>query len=241
MHQPMLDGATEAFDPDSLDTLDVPPETTRSESGPPSDDLVRTYLREIGRIPLLTARQEVDLGRAIEDAQRALRAALAEIPMAVAAIVEIGERLRGGETSVDDVLVSPTGELSEAEGRGALRAFARLARLRGTRNTAAIARTLGALPLRSEVVDDPVACLHEAVKALAAGEGRPADERRRALGAACRSSTGSRTATSASCARWTASSTDAASSSRPTRRGGSARRSRGGSPLAAAPSASPST
>ncbi|MFF9295630.1 sigma-70 family RNA polymerase sigma factor [Streptomyces sp. NPDC014764] len=38
----------------------------RPESGGPSADLFRQYLREIGRIPLLTAAEEVDLARRVE-------------------------------------------------------------------------------------------------------------------------------------------------------------------------------
>ncbi|MGW2212819.1 RNA polymerase sigma factor [Streptomyces sp. NPDC001781] len=40
--------------------------TSRTESGGPSADLFRQYLREIGRIPLLTAAEEVELARRVE-------------------------------------------------------------------------------------------------------------------------------------------------------------------------------
>ncbi|MFE9770707.1 RNA polymerase sigma factor [Streptomyces sp. NPDC005931] len=43
---------------------EAPP--ARSETGGPSSDLFRQYLREIGRIPLLTAAEEVDLARRVE-------------------------------------------------------------------------------------------------------------------------------------------------------------------------------
>ncbi|MFE5757874.1 RNA polymerase sigma factor [Streptomyces massasporeus] len=44
----------------------VVPTPARSESGSPSSDLFRQYLREIGRIPLLTAAEEVELARRVE-------------------------------------------------------------------------------------------------------------------------------------------------------------------------------
>ncbi|MFD7244210.1 RNA polymerase sigma factor [Streptomyces massasporeus] len=44
----------------------VVPTPTRTESGSPSSDLFRQYLREIGRIPLLTAAEEVELARRVE-------------------------------------------------------------------------------------------------------------------------------------------------------------------------------
>ncbi|MFF9360991.1 RNA polymerase sigma factor [Streptomyces griseoluteus] len=42
------------------------PGASRTESGGPSADLFRQYLREIGRIPLLTAAEEVELARRVE-------------------------------------------------------------------------------------------------------------------------------------------------------------------------------
>src|SRR5207248_11380002 len=46
------------------------------------EDPVRLYLKEIGKVPLLTAQQEVSIGRRIEVGQIALRRGLAGIPMA---------------------------------------------------------------------------------------------------------------------------------------------------------------
>ncbi|MFE3771525.1 RNA polymerase sigma factor [Streptomyces sp. NPDC059122] len=49
--------------PDTPDTTDPAP---RADTSGPSSDLFRQYLREIGRIPLLTAAEEVDLARRVE-------------------------------------------------------------------------------------------------------------------------------------------------------------------------------
>lgn len=59
--------APEALEPDSGE-LPVPPPASRSraDTGGPSSDLFRQYLREIGRIPLLTAAEEVELARGVE-------------------------------------------------------------------------------------------------------------------------------------------------------------------------------
>jgi RNA polymerase primary sigma factor len=57
---------------EALDTVETepaePPEPPRGrvDTGGPSSDLFRQYLREIGRIPLLTAAEEVDLARRVE-------------------------------------------------------------------------------------------------------------------------------------------------------------------------------
>ncbi|MEV7125771.1 RNA polymerase sigma factor [Streptomyces sp. NPDC093260] len=52
--------------PDPLDAGPSPAAPARTESGGPSADLFRQYLREIGRIPLLTAAEEVELARRVE-------------------------------------------------------------------------------------------------------------------------------------------------------------------------------
>ena len=49
-------------------------------SAAPAEDPVRLYLKEIGKVHLLTAQQEVGLGRRIEVGQIQLRRALAGVP-----------------------------------------------------------------------------------------------------------------------------------------------------------------
>ncbi|MFI8945421.1 RNA polymerase sigma factor [Streptomyces sp. NPDC053750] len=61
-----LEAADHPGDPgDAPEPAEAPP-PTRTESGGPSSDLFRQYLREIGRIPLLTAAEEVELARRVE-------------------------------------------------------------------------------------------------------------------------------------------------------------------------------
>src|SRR5262249_60528315 len=87
------------------------------------EDPVRLYLKEIGKVPLLTAQQEVQIGRRIEVGQIALRRALAGIPMAVRALLEFGDELRKNETAADDIIVLPEGgELASKEIRPVLAA-----------------------------------------------------------------------------------------------------------------------
>ncbi|OIJ66261.1 RNA polymerase sigma factor [Streptomyces mangrovisoli] len=52
---------------EALETAEEPePAPSRPDTGAPSSDLFRQYLREIGRIPLLTAAEEVELARRVE-------------------------------------------------------------------------------------------------------------------------------------------------------------------------------
>lgn len=67
--EPPTDAVDPAEAPEPPDPEPVePPDLSRSrtETSGPSSDLFRQYLREIGRIPLLTAAEEVDLARRVE-------------------------------------------------------------------------------------------------------------------------------------------------------------------------------
>ncbi|MFE7443391.1 RNA polymerase sigma factor [Streptomyces chartreusis] len=53
--------------PDPAEPVETPlPARARADNSGPSSDLFRQYLREIGRIPLLTAAEEVELARRVE-------------------------------------------------------------------------------------------------------------------------------------------------------------------------------
>ncbi|MEU6536649.1 RNA polymerase sigma factor [Streptomyces sp. NPDC047000] len=51
---------------DAPEAAEPPPPTRATETAGPSSDLFRQYLREIGRVPLLTAAEEVELARRVE-------------------------------------------------------------------------------------------------------------------------------------------------------------------------------
>lgn len=72
--EPEAEPESEAADPpaEALDEgpepepAEAPPRARTAETAGPSSDLFRQYLREIGRIPLLTAAEEVELARRVE-------------------------------------------------------------------------------------------------------------------------------------------------------------------------------
>src|SRR5207245_4899262 len=70
-------------------------------------DVMQHYLHEIGTISLLTAAQEVDIGRRLEAGQTALRRSLGTIALVVTALAEDAEALRAGTAALEDVVVSP--------------------------------------------------------------------------------------------------------------------------------------
>jgi RNA polymerase primary sigma factor len=115
--------------------LPIPEEETAEalsrEEGPGAvEDPVRAYLRDIGKIRLLTAAQEVEIGRRIERGQTQLWQALAEIPPVVRALVLAGDELRRGAVTPEQLLVLPEGgEIDDAKLKLILRSFARLGRL----------------------------------------------------------------------------------------------------------------
>jgi len=162
-------------------------------------DLVRMYLRNIGRHKLLTKPEEVALAQRIERGQARLLTALARIPAAVRLLVTRADAVRSGATPATDLLLLPDGGGLDADIiASALRGFARvgraatdLGRLRaeaasrglGVRARARVAEdlsrteqqvidTLSKLPLRPSVLDDLVAELRE-LATLCGATGKP--------------------------------------------------------------------
>jgi RNA polymerase primary sigma factor len=99
---------------------------------PPAAELepLRVYLNEIARVRLLTRDDEIVIGRRIETAQRNLLGAMAAIPVAVAHLVHLAERIGRQEAPFEDLIVFPEGrEVDVADALGILRVFARIGRL----------------------------------------------------------------------------------------------------------------
>ncbi len=134
-----------------LETLDLPAAAAGDEPTPPAEELeavaegeerepleeslspedpVRLYLREIGRIALLNAEREVQLGRQMEQGQEKVRRAIMAVPLVRAELVTLSERLRKRDVEPDVFLEAPDGtELSDAEYRRVLNIFAQIRKL----------------------------------------------------------------------------------------------------------------
>ena len=75
--------------------------------GDKTNDPVRMYLREMGTVPLLTREGEIELAKRNERGQWAVRKALSRSPLVIREIIQLGEDLQRGVTSVRDILVLP--------------------------------------------------------------------------------------------------------------------------------------
>jgi RNA polymerase primary sigma factor len=94
-------------------------------------DLVRVYLQHIGKRKLLKAHQEVEIGERIENAQRQVAAAMADIPGAVHTLIALADRIRTkGDPAAELILLPEGGELQPDHIEPVLRAFNRIKRRR---------------------------------------------------------------------------------------------------------------
>jgi RNA polymerase primary sigma factor len=148
---------------------------TQGEAYPPlstpGEALIGRYFRNIGRTPLLTADQEVKIGRRIETGQIALRQALAGIPLAVRALLEVADKLRRGETAVAEVIVLPEGgEPNAEEVKAVLRGFGQIRR--GERRIANLRQSLTDMRLSKATRTDWVKAMaaeREAIQRIVGG------------------------------------------------------------------------
>jgi RNA polymerase primary sigma factor len=81
-----------------------------------TNDPVRLYLREMGVVPLLTREGEVTIAKRIERGQIKTKKAISRSPIAVEALIRLGEDLRRGKASIrETVMFSEQAELTGEE------------------------------------------------------------------------------------------------------------------------------
>jgi RNA polymerase primary sigma factor len=196
-------GADEEAEPSEADLEATPDETTTTEDV----DLVRVYLRHIGRRKLLKAAEEQAIGRRMEVARADLLRTLAELPCARKTLLDLADQVRSGTAPAAELILLPDGgELTPRSIKPVLRTFAEIAEIQqqvekwcaatsDRRSTAAsrerlrgrigqAARRAGALlaelPIRPSLVDDLVAELRRTEDRLEAiaREAAPAERTR---------------------------------------------------------------
>jgi RNA polymerase primary sigma factor len=69
-----------------------------------TNDPVRTYLREMGIVPLLTREREVAIAQRIERGQLLVLKTISRCPIVVKELIEIGRQLREGRRSIKEII-----------------------------------------------------------------------------------------------------------------------------------------
>ena len=175
-----LDGdEADGFRADEL-AEEPPEEAVRREDA----DLVRMYLTQVGRRPLLKPAEEAQIGERLDGARAALLGALATLPCVIDNLGRLADLVQSGEAPAAELILLPDGgELVPGRVAPVLRAIDRARRLRSCLVPAApkgkvsararererrartlIARTLCRQPIRPSVVDEIVAklrCLND--------------------------------------------------------------------------------
>ena len=123
---PLLDGLEDSgleiledpkfeFDQKSPDAEDLIDPDLTAPAGEKINDPVRTYLREMGTVPLLSREGETEIARRIERGQNTVMKSLSRSPLAIQRILELAEEVRRGIIAARDVvLVSDPLILDEA-------------------------------------------------------------------------------------------------------------------------------
>src|SRR5919112_727438 len=95
----------EHADEENEEPLDDEPELDLSAGeDDKASDPVRLYLRQMGRVPLLTREQEVVLAKRIEAGQIKSNRAIARSPISVRELTHIGQELETGALGIRDVV-----------------------------------------------------------------------------------------------------------------------------------------
>jgi RNA polymerase primary sigma factor len=88
-----------------LDQAASPPEKT--------SDPVRVYLREMGLVPLLTREQEVTIAKRLERGSLRVLKTVSRSPIALKALITVGEELRAGNRSIKEIVQIDEEDLTE--------------------------------------------------------------------------------------------------------------------------------
>jgi RNA polymerase primary sigma factor len=201
--QPVLERPEDADEEDEVAEEPAEPEET-PEAGPVSHedaDLVRMYLSQLGKRPLLTFAQEQEIGRRMEERRAELLTALSALPCALGTIASLADDVRKGLAPAAELVLMPDGgELTPEKVAPTLEAFRRMRRLErcmarwrrsGTHDVATreahvaraqekIAATLRDLPIRPALIEEVRSELQRTAARLAELEAAPATPERQA-------------------------------------------------------------
>ena len=86
---------------------------SRPDSSDKANDSVRTYLREMGFVPLLTREQEVAIAKRIEQGQLLVLKTISRSPIVLQELLKTGQTLRKGTRSIKEIIHFDDAELTE--------------------------------------------------------------------------------------------------------------------------------
>ncbi len=94
-----------------------------------TDDPVRLYLKEMGTVPLLSKEGEVSIAQRIEESKREAAQVLYGIPFALQDVRDLGDRLRKGKVSINEVVHCGDDDLDDAQSQNEEELQARVLKL----------------------------------------------------------------------------------------------------------------
>ena len=99
----ILSDAT-ATDDDGAEEAEAALASVDAEFGRTTDP-VRMYMREMGTVELLTRQGEIEIAKRIEDGLNQVKCHMVHLPPTVEALLEVADRVIGGETRMQDFVV----------------------------------------------------------------------------------------------------------------------------------------
>ena len=192
--QPLDGDEEDGFRADEL-ADEAPEQGIRREDA----DLVRMYLAQVGRRPLLKPAEETQIGKRLDEARASLIGALTAFPCVVDNLGCLADLVASGAAPAAELILLPDGgELEPGRVAPVLRAIARARRLRSClvptprkgavsargrgrelRARTLIARALRHQPIRASVIDEIVAKVRAMHEAIESGRLSPAEVRKR--------------------------------------------------------------
>ncbi len=95
---------TPATDEDAVEEAEAALASVDAEFGRTTDP-VRMYMREMGTVELLTRQGEIEIAKRIEDGLNQVKYHMVHFPPTIEALLEVADRVIGGETRMQDFVV----------------------------------------------------------------------------------------------------------------------------------------
>ena len=140
---------------------------------PGGADLVDTYLKSVGRYPMLKIEEEQEFVRMLEEGKAALKEIALSSPLAIPRILALGQNIKDGHVKAQDVLRFP-GEWKDSFETEFMRQYNRLKRQLAQRSFERANATLREMSLSFREVEKIIKKIHTLGKQLERGHGAEA-------------------------------------------------------------------